>query len=140
MMEISTITTAAAMPVCLTADNRLQFTVECLLSIQINNVQMWWVCNESDSWDGASIPRWAWWLMGHPLDADLRWPSFWHDRFCEAATTHGERMVADAVFFMLLEQEDIPRWRVSLLWLAVRFYAVFVWKPKYGWANRKRVN
>ena len=39
-----------------------------------------------------------------------------------------------------LEQEDIPRWRVSLLWLAVRFYAIFVWKPKYGWANRKRVN
>lgn len=51
-----------------------------------------------------------------------------------------ERMVADAVFFMLLEQEDIPRWRVSLLWLAVRFYAIFVWKPKYGWSNRKRVN
>ncbi|MFN9293701.1 MAG: DUF1353 domain-containing protein [Alphaproteobacteria bacterium] len=101
---------------------------------------MLWVCNESDSWDGASIPRWAWWLMGHPLDANLRWPSFWHDRFCEAATTHGERMVADAMFFMLLEQEDIPRWRVSLLWLAVRFYAVFVWKPKYGWSNRKRVN
>jgi hypothetical protein len=68
--------------------------------------------------------------MGHPLDANLRWPSFWHDRMCEAAKTHGERMVADAVFFMLLEQENIARWRVMALWVAVRFYALFIWKPK----------
>ena len=127
---MSVIRSAKEMPVCLTSNNRLEFTVECALEVRINTRITWWFCKQSDSWDGASIPRWAWWLMGHPLDANLRWPSFWHDRLCEASRTRGERMVADAVFFMLLEQENIARWRVIALWAAVRFYALFIWKPK----------
>ena len=130
------IRSAKEMPVCLTESNRLIFVSNCLLQAAINtcgwsgSTLLWWDCRQGDSWDGTSIPRWAWWLIGHPLDANLRWPSFWHYRLCEAARTHGERMVADAVFFMLLEQENIARWRVIALWAAVRFYALFIWKPK----------
>ena len=82
------------------------------------------------SWDGASIPRWAWSIMGHPLAADVREASYWHDRLCEGGETPEDRMVADAVFLMLLRRSGVSRWRRWAMWLAVRFYAVFIWRVK----------
>lgn len=83
-----------------------------------------------DSWDGASIPRWAWSIIGHPLTEDVRVASYWHDRLCEGSETPEDRMVADAVFIMLLRQSGVSRWRRCAMWLAVRCYAVFVWRSK----------
>ena len=83
-----------------------------------------------DSWDGASIPRCAWSIMGHPLAADVREASYWHDRLCEGSETPEDRMVADAVFLMLLRRSGVSRWRRWAMWLAVRFYAVFIWRSQ----------
>jgi len=81
-----------------------------------------------NSWDGASVPRWAWSVMGHPLAADVREASYWHDRLCEGSETPEDRMVADAVFLMLLRRSGVSRWRRWAMWFAVRFYAVFIWR------------
>ena len=83
-----------------------------------------------NGWDGASIPRWAWSIMGHPLAADVREASYWHDRICEGSETSEDRMVADAVFLMLLRRAGVSRWRRWAMWAAVRFYAVFMWRGK----------
>jgi hypothetical protein len=83
-----------------------------------------------NSWDGASIPRWAWSVMGHPLAADVRNASYWHDRICEGSETPEDRMVADAVFLMLLRRAGVSRWRRWAMWAAVRFYAVCIWRGK----------
>jgi hypothetical protein len=83
-----------------------------------------------NSWDGASIPRWAWSIMGHPLASDVRNASYWHDRLCEGSETPEDRMVADAVFLMMLRRAGVSRWRRWAMWLAVRFYAVCVWRMR----------
>ena len=83
-----------------------------------------------NSWDGASIPRWAWPVMGHPLAADVRNASYWHDRICEGSETPEDRMVADAVFLMMLRRSGVSRWRRWAMWAAVRFYAVVIWRVR----------
>ena len=85
---------------------------------------------EGYSWDGASIPRWAWSIMGHPLEGDLRLPSLIHDWLCEHSATPADRMVADAISFLLLSRAGVSRWRRICLWAAVRFYALVIWRPK----------
>lgn len=33
--------------------------------------------------DGASIPRWAWWIIGHPFRGKYRESAFLHDQLCQ---------------------------------------------------------
>jgi hypothetical protein len=68
--------------------------------------------------------------MGHPLAADVREASYWHDRICEGSKTPEDRMVADAVFLMLLRRAGVSRWRRWAMWAAVRFYAVVIWRVR----------
>ena len=91
-----------------------------------------------NSWDGASIPRYMRWIIGHPLSPELRQASYWHDRICEGSETFEDRMVADSIFLMLLRRSGVVRWRRWAMWFAVRFYAVFVWRISQ-WVRRRRV-
>jgi len=83
-----------------------------------------------NSWDGATIPWWARWIIGKPLSPLFRNASYWHDRLCEGSETPEDRMVADAVFLMMLRRAGVSRWRRWAMWFAVRFYAVFIWRGK----------
>jgi hypothetical protein len=117
-------------PVCLEGD-RLTFIADYTAKLYLPD-GMILSRREStgDSWDGASIPRWAWSIMGHPLAEDVRVASYWHDRLCEGSETPEDRMVADAVFIMLLRQSGVSRLKRWAMWLAVRFYAVFLWRSR----------
>jgi hypothetical protein len=119
------------LPVCLIGE-RLVFVVPYLVSLQVNGCGLWIAIPEGYSWDGASIPRACWSIMGHPLEADLRLASLVHDWHCEHATDEAERMVGDALFLLLLRQAGLPRWRRLAMWAAVRLYAVFFWRVKRG--------
>lgn len=114
---------------CFSGD-RLQLWTAYFESIQLPGLHALANIPEGYSWDGASIPRWAWSIMGHPLEGDLRLPSLVHDWLCEHSTTPADRMVADAIFFLLLSRAGVPRWRRICLWAAVRFYALAIWRPK----------
>ena len=122
-----------AMPVCLHGD-RMAFMHACTLSADpmpsVELVQSEWSGN---SWDGASIPRLFWSIIGHPLTSDFRWASYWHDRLCEQSRTWGERRLADAVLLVLLQQAGVGYLRRTAMWLAVRFYAWTVW----SWRRRR---
>lgn len=70
--------------------------------------------------DFASIPRLPlmWWLMsdyGHPA-------AVVHDYLCERRSH--PRKFADEVFYAALLAAGVPRWRASLMYSAVRSYAV----------------
>jgi hypothetical protein len=120
----------ADFPVCLEGE-RLVFVAECVAHDMLpGGVHMSRPEDVGNIWDGASIPRWAWSIMGHPLAADVRNASYWHDRLCEGSETPEDRMVADAVFLMMLRRAGVSRWRRWAMWFAVRFYAVFVWRVK----------
>ena len=117
-------------PVCLEGE-RLTFLAECIAHDMLpGGVRVELYEHTGNSWDGASIPRWAWSIMGHPLAVDVREASYWHDRLCEGSETPEDRMVADAVFLMLLRRAGVSRWRRWAMWLAVRFYAVVIWRVK----------
>ena len=117
------------LPVCLKGD-RLEFTVDCLPTIWTNEIKIerWELAGAS--WDGASIPWWAWSIFGHPLQRRLRWASYWHDRLCESATCVEDRTIADAVFLRLLKQAGVPKVIRIVMWMAVRCYGIFIWRAR----------
>ena len=116
-----------AMPVCLRGD-RLEFQSPCHTHSEIMDiVSLDWSETEGESWDGATIPRLLWRIIGKPLSQKFRWPSYWHDRLCENSRTWSERRLADAVLLVLLEKERVAYWRRTAMWLAVRLYAWTWW-------------
>jgi hypothetical protein len=88
------------------------------------------------SWDGASIPRYLWWLFGKPLSPEFRLASLWHDRLCELSECIEDRIIADAVFLRLLKDAGVKKWRRVAMWAGVRFYATFIWRFK-RWLQKR---
>jgi hypothetical protein len=122
------------LPVCLHGD-RLQFLVGFAVQLEVNGCGLLIAIPEGYSWDGASIPRLCWSIMGHPLEADLRLASLVHDWHCEHAKNKADRMVGDALFLALLRRAGLPKWRRLAMWAAVRVYAVFFWRVRRGQAS-----
>lgn len=116
-----------AMPVCLSGD-RLRFIAPCHMHTELMDIiGLDWSETEGESWDGATIPRLLWRIIGKPLSQEFRWPSYWHDRLCENSRTWSERRMADAILLVLLEKERVAYWRRTAMWIAVRGYAWLVW-------------
>ena len=125
---VVTSTRCEDLPVCLDGD-RLEFMAEFRPRINITPAMTLQAFEPAGaSWDGASIPRPFWGIFGHPLEADFRLASYWHDRLCESATCIEDRTIADAVFLRLLKAAGVARWRRLLMWVAVRLYGVFFWR------------
>lgn len=88
--------------------------------------------------DGGSIPRAAWWLIGHPLDGTFVRSCVTHDWLCSLARAGDEvevepgewqpatRALADSVFLETLRSEQLPEWKARLMYSAVRLGAI--WK------------
>lgn len=71
--------------------------------------------------DGASIPRVLWSLIGSPFEPALMKAACVHDWYCEhTADCYQSRVIGDAVFFYLLTKAGVARWRRVLLYLGVR--------------------
>ena len=128
---MSTITSGEKLPVC--SDGQRLTLLEPIA------ISLWWGktyvprCLDADfSWDGATIPRWLWWLMGHPLSPQLRWASLWHDIGCREAQCIEDRTIADAVFLRLLREAGVGKYRRLAMWAAVRVYGIYKWRCRRG--------
>ena len=82
------------------------------------------------TWDGASIPRWVWWIIGKPLDPRFALASLVHDWICEHAETRPQRVFGDAIFLWLLRDAGVPAWRHYAMFLAVTMYRRMIWRAK----------
>jgi len=82
------------------------------------------------TWDGASIPRWVWWIIGKPLDPRFALASLVHDWICEHAETRPQRVFGDAIFLWLLRDAGVAPWRHYAMFLAVTAYRRLVWRAK----------
>ena len=81
--------------------------------------------------DGASIPRWLWWLIGSPFEPDLMLAACVHDWYCDhTAESYQTRVIGDAVFFALLTRAGVPRWRRILMYLGVRSHSFLAYGRK----------
>ena len=73
--------------------------------------------------DGASIPRLAWSIIGAPFNPDFCLAACCHDWYCEHSHELGDyqaRVIGDAVFFALLKRAGVAKWRRILMYFAVR--------------------
>ena len=73
--------------------------------------------------DGASIPRFAWSIIGAPFEPDYCLAACVHDWICEHSHEAGDyqaRVIGDAVFFALLKRAGVSRTRRVLMYMAVR--------------------
>jgi hypothetical protein len=73
--------------------------------------------------DGASIPRLAWSLIGAPFEPDFCLAACVHDWYCDHSHELGDyqaRVIGDAVFFRLLQRAGVSRLRRMLMYGAVR--------------------
>jgi hypothetical protein len=119
------ITAGHQLPVCLQGD-RLVFLVDSVCQVEVGSVVLTLQETAGSSWDGATIPRVCWSVIGHPLTAEFRWASLWHDRLCEQTDTIEQRGFADAVFLELLRQSGVGFARRWAMWLAVRIYGIIL--------------
>jgi len=75
--------------------------------------------------DGASIPRWAWSIVGYPFEPDLIQAACVHDWYCEQSTSYFDRTIGDSVFLKLLSDAGVSSWRRCIMFGAVRLNTLF---------------
>lgn len=124
------VTESRFLPVCLTESGELEFMVGCGIFVaggpRLGELRR--IIHAGMRWDGATIPRLFWRIIGHPLAIEFRWASLWHDILCVESQTLRQRNRADSWFLFLLSQEtSLPRWRRVAMFLAVRGYSLTVW-------------
>ncbi len=83
-------------------------------------------------WDGASIPRIFWRLIGSKTDSKFLIPSMVHDVLCENHSyVDNDREFSGAVFDALLQVSGVSKFNRFLMKNSVNFYQRFC-----GWENR----
>ena len=83
-------------------------------------------------WDGASIPRIVWGIIGAPSEPDFLAASLIHDWIY---LTHiFTRAEADEAIFQILKQSDVSLWRRRCIWAAVRTFGGIVG----AWATKSK--
>ena len=98
---------------------------------KVPQVHHWVVIPKGYEFDGASIPRLCWALIGSPFEPDLMLPACVHDWYCEhTAECYQSRVIGDGVFFYLLRQAKVPRWRRIIMYLGVRLNSFWFYGRK----------
>lgn len=68
-------------------------------------------------YDGASVPRWAWTIIGHPFIRPFRRAAALHDYHCRYENISSKH--AHKLFFYALRSEGVSAWRAQLMYRAV---------------------
>lgn len=76
------------------------------------------------STDGASIPRWLWSVIGAPWDARYARAAIVHDfLYVQRGATKRNRYTrrdADRIFYEIMLDDGVPKWRAWAMWSGVR--------------------
>lgn len=75
--------------------------------------------------DGASIPRLFWTLIGSPFTGKYKRAALLHDALYAAEIF--SRKVCDEIFLQYMKEEKVSWWRRNSMWLAVRAFGGTVW-------------
>lgn len=78
------------------------------------------------TFDGASIPRVFWRVVGHPLQGLTLPASLVHDILYLAEAL--PRETSDQVFRCLLIRAGVPGWKVATMYRAVRWFGGYTWR------------
>jgi len=75
--------------------------------------------------DGASIPKLFWSLVGSPFTGKYQRPALLHDALYGAEIF--PRKICDEIFLEYMKEEGVGWWKRNLMWIAVRSFGGFVW-------------
>lgn len=78
------------------------------------------------TWDGQSVPWGLRWLAGHPHDADSLTASCVHDYLYRTGEVSKQR--ADAMFFEILADHGVSRWKSQMKFLALVLFGGRAWR------------
>jgi hypothetical protein len=127
-------TSSKSLPVRETPDGMLEFIADTDVVSILPGCKLVRREKRGGSWDGASIPKPLWNIIGHPFDEKFILASYWHDRMCEDAVTHLDRYLADLIFLYFLYDAKVPLWKCLVMWYACRIWPllrcinyVYVW-------------
>jgi len=83
--------------------------------------------NKQFRWDGATIARPLWWIIGSKTNPKFRSPSMIHDYLCSNKyVIDYDRKFSSKVFKALLEVAGVKKWRKDLMYFFVDlFQALF---------------
>jgi len=81
---------------------------------------------EGFEFDGASIPKAFWSLIGSPFNGKYKYSALIHDALYASEIV--ERHIADKVFLDLMEKDGVAWWKRTAMYNAVRVGGYFVWK------------
>ena len=80
--------------------------------------------NKGYNWDGASIPRFFWRIVGSQFDPQFAPASLIHDWLCENKgyiEKHGVQVSSD-IFRDILILYNVPKWKAKTMATAVRMW------------------
>jgi len=84
-------------------------------------------------WDGATINRFCWWIIGSKTNPKYRTPSLIHDYLClNKYVIDYDRNYSSRVFRALLAVAGVKKWRRNIM-----YFAVDVFQRFQGWSKDK---
>lgn len=87
----------------------------------VPQVQHWVHIPKGYVFDGASIPRSMWSVIGSPFEPRLMKAACVHDWYCEHTShCYESRAIGDSVFFKLLAEAGVSPWRRRIMFVGVR--------------------
>ena len=76
--------------------------------------------------DGASVPRMAWFLAGHPMESPRIVAALAHDWLYASHAT--DRKTADEIYAAILRAVGRASWRVAVEYAALRAFGASAWR------------
>jgi hypothetical protein len=82
--------------------------------------------------DGASVPRFLWWLISPNIDKRTLAAAILHDYLYRIQPEGWTRKQADAVFYGICRSDGLQLDQSILAWLGLRLFGGKAWRTKGG--------
>jgi hypothetical protein len=91
---------------------------------------------EGFEYDGASIPKAFWWLIGSPFSGKYRLAATIHDALYATQLTTREE--SDDIFYNIMVNEGVAIWKAKLMYTAVLAFGGSVYKKTHEQMEAER--
>ena len=82
------------------------------------------------SYDGASVPRFFWRIVFPPVHPKSRRAALFHDFIYRTHPEGWTKADADCLFYNLLLEDGVPKWRAWLAYQGVNLFGRIAWETR----------
>ena len=114
------------------------FVLDRAYHIELRAFRWWLTIDRNFVFDGASIPRLCWTLIGvYPTHPKVQAAALVHDALY--GTHYSTRAQADRVFYRLCRNDGMSRIRAGIMWAALRSFGWLAWRRSPTAIRRARM-